>query len=59
MDVNYYLHREQVERMRADQAASSKAADAHRGLANLYHDRIAAHRATNAGPAAGPMPIPA
>ena len=36
MDVNYYLHREQVERMRADRAASDEARAIHREMAALY-----------------------
>jgi hypothetical protein len=44
MDVNYYLHREQVERMRAERAADAKAGEAHRRLADLYRARLRAYR---------------
>jgi hypothetical protein len=47
MDVNYYLHREQVERTRADQAGSGAARDAHKGLADLYRKQIDRYRAAN------------
>lgn len=46
MDLNYYLQREQVERVRADLARSGEAADAHRGLAELYRQRIDQYRST-------------
>lgn len=36
MDINYYLAREQIERMRADRAASEGARAAHQGLADIY-----------------------
>ena len=55
MDLNYYLQREQVERMRADQAAHRAAAEAHRGLADLYRQHIDSYRETS-GSAAGPSP---
>ena len=48
MDVNYYLHREQVERTRADKAGSGAARDAHKGLADLYRQRIESYRTANA-----------
>jgi len=44
MDVNYYLKREQIERMRADIAASIEARNAHSALADLYRARITAYR---------------
>lgn len=44
MDVNYYLHREQVERMRADRAASDEARAIHREMAALYRARVEAYR---------------
>lgn len=44
MDVNYYLHREQVERMRADRAASDEARAIHREMAALYRARVDAYR---------------
>ena len=40
MDLNYLIHREGVERLRAQQAASAKARDAHMALADIYRDRI-------------------
>jgi hypothetical protein len=47
MDMNYYLHREQVERTRADQAGSDPVRQAHRGLAELYREKIVQYRAEN------------
>jgi hypothetical protein len=44
MDMNYYLHREQVERIRADQADTDPVRKAHRGLAELYRERIVRYR---------------
>lgn len=44
MDINYYLHREQIERIRADRAASETARLAHRRMAELYRARIRAYR---------------
>jgi len=44
MDVNYYLHREQVERMRADAAVTTEAGEVHRRLADLYRARLSAYR---------------
>jgi hypothetical protein len=44
MDLNYILQREQVERTRAQRAASGPAADAHRGLAALYREQIEQYR---------------
>lgn len=40
MDLNYLLHREGVERLRAVRAASSEAREAHRGLADIFRARI-------------------
>jgi hypothetical protein len=56
MDVNYYLHREQIERMRADSAATRAAGQAHRDLADLYRARIAAYRAQPAPPIENRIP---
>jgi hypothetical protein len=50
MDLNYILQREQVERTRAQQAASGPAADAHRGLAALYREQIEQYRSAGQGP---------
>jgi len=36
LDINYLLEREQVERVRSQNAASSSARDAHGGLADGY-----------------------
>lgn len=47
MDVNYYLKREQVERVRAQTAGHEAAADAHRGLADLYRQQIEEYREAN------------
>ena len=55
MDLNYYLQREQVERARADQADSGAARDAHRGLADLYRQKIDRYRAANDGGALQPL----
>ena len=44
MDINYYLHREQVERMRADLARSDQARAIHIEMADLYRARVAAYR---------------
>lgn len=44
MDVNYYLHREQVERMRADLARSDEARAIHREMADLYRAKVTAYR---------------
>jgi hypothetical protein len=46
MDLNYYFHREQVERVRAQHAGSGEARDAHLGLAHLYRREIDAYRQT-------------
>jgi hypothetical protein len=51
MDLNYLLEREQVERMRAEQARSGAAAEAHRGLAELYREQLDRYRAANEQPA--------
>ena len=45
MDINYYLHREQVERSRAESARSDEARAAHRQMADLYRTRIQDYRA--------------
>jgi hypothetical protein len=44
MDLNYYLQRETVERMRAAQAPSAAARQAHDGMAALYRERIDRYR---------------
>jgi len=44
MDINYYLRREQIERMRAERAASDEARSAHRRMAELYRARVQAYR---------------
>lgn len=44
MDINYYLHREQIERMRAERAETETARTAHRRMADLYRARIRAYR---------------
>jgi hypothetical protein len=41
MDLNYFLHRQQVERSRADSASCEEARRAHAQLAVLYEDAIA------------------
>jgi hypothetical protein len=41
MDFNYLYYRQQVERMRADAAASDSARRAHLGLADGYDAEIA------------------
>lgn len=47
MDLNYYLQREQVERVRAETAGHGAAADAHRSLADLYRQQIEQYRQAN------------
>lgn len=47
MDLNYLLHREQVERVRADLAGSDPAKVAHRELADLYRQQIESYRRAN------------
>ena len=44
MDLNYYLHREQIERVRAEHADSRTARDAHLELAELYRQQIDEYR---------------
>lgn len=44
MDVNYYLHREQIERVRANLADSAEARAIHRELAELYRAHVDAYR---------------
>jgi hypothetical protein len=50
MDVNYYLQREQIERIRADQAGPGAAGDAHRALADLYRQKIETYRSEGERP---------
>ncbi|HET7575629.1 MAG TPA: hypothetical protein VFK19_03565 [Sphingomicrobium sp.] len=42
MDLNYLLHRQQVERSRAEDASSEAAREAHRELAHQYEEQIEA-----------------
>ena len=42
MDLNYLLHRQQVERSRAEAASSDAARKAHQGLARHYEEQIEA-----------------
>ncbi|MDQ4086910.1 MAG: hypothetical protein M3177_02680 [Pseudomonadota bacterium] len=44
MDINYLLYREQIERERAERAASDEARAAHRGLAQGYREQVEDHR---------------
>ena len=46
MDINYFLEREQVERVRADAAGSAPARRAHLGLADGYRRLVDDHRAS-------------
>ena len=46
MDLNYLIHREGVERLRAQQADSLGARIAHLGMADMFRDRIAFRRRT-------------
>ena len=48
MDINYYLAREQVERVRAEGASCDGARNAHAGLADSYRRLIDHHRNTAA-----------
>lgn len=54
MDLNYYLHREQVERIRAQFSDAETVRAAHAGMANLYRERIEAYRLANHAPVARP-----
>lgn len=45
MDINYLLYREQVSRMRAEQAKSAGARRSHHGLAEGYAALIRDHKA--------------
>ena len=40
VDLKYLFHRQQVERTRADEAASNEARKAHEGMARGYEDEI-------------------
>ena len=40
MDLNYLFHRQQVERSRAQAAASDAAREAHEELARIYEEQI-------------------
>lgn len=42
VDLNYLFHRQQVERSRADAAASEAARKAHQALAHQYEEQIEA-----------------
>jgi hypothetical protein len=55
MDLNYYLQRETVERMRAAQAPSAAARQAHDGMAALYRERIDRYREQLGAPAPRPL----
>lgn len=44
MDINYFLEREQVERVRADRAANPAARTAHAELAERYRGEIDLYR---------------
>lgn len=46
MDLNILIHREGVERLRAQQASSRAAQLSHLGLADMYRDRIDFRRRT-------------
>jgi hypothetical protein len=52
MDLNYLIHREGVERLRAQTATSLCAQLAHLGMADMFRDRIDFRRRT-AGSEAG------
>lgn len=59
MDLNLLLHREGVERLRADGALSIEARHAHLGLAGLFRARIEGlRRARVAAAALGPVLVP-
>ena len=40
MDLNYLFHRQQVERSRAEAAATEAAREAHEELARIYEEQI-------------------
>ena len=44
MDINYYLLREQIERVRADRAATAKVRAVHRQMAEGYRELVEGHR---------------
>ena len=44
MDINYILQREQIERVRAERAASAAARDAHVSMAEAYLALVTGHR---------------
>ena len=44
MDINYLLQREQIERVRAERAASVAAKAAHREMADRYRDLVDGRR---------------
>ena len=54
-DLNYLLYRQQIERSRANTAASAAARNAHRGLAELYQQRI--ERLTGGGIRFAPLRV--
>jgi len=49
MDINYILQREQIERVRAERAASAAARDAHVSMADAYLALVISHRDRVAG----------
>lgn len=51
MDINYYLHREQIERVRAAAAECDEARAAHCRMADIYRERIEGYRNTVAAAA--------
>jgi hypothetical protein len=55
MDLNYYLQREQVERVRAELAGPGAAGDAHRNMADLYRQRISDYLGASEAQAARPI----
>lgn len=56
MDINYFLEREQIERVRAESAPCKNSRTAHRGFADGYRDLIENYRAGMAA-AAGLAPL--
>ena len=49
MDINYILQREQIERVRAQRAASAAAREAHVSMADAYLALVVGHRHRVAG----------
>lgn len=58
MDINYLLHREQIERIRAATAGCDEARRAHLRMADLYREQIEGYRSAVAAASARRAPAP-